>query len=149
VNGTCETKGKSQGSLAEGGRFSTVDLLVLTSLGQLLFIFKISFTFFYKTSYLVEEVNRTEPSLSVSVSCQNLLGLCYAWAHYFYRSLNEGKSYLHFQVVFLHILDMKNGSRDLHYATFRGVINYCKVVLTSLQATYTLPWSAITNGREH
>jgi hypothetical protein len=44
------------------GRLSTVDLLVLTSLDQLLFILKIVFTFFYKTSYLNEEVNGIEPS---------------------------------------------------------------------------------------
>ncbi len=47
------------------GRLSTVDLLVLTCLDQLLFILKILFN---KTSYLYEEVNRTEPSPSVSIS---------------------------------------------------------------------------------
>ena len=49
-----------QGSLTEISPLSTVDLLVLTSLDQLLFIF---FTFL-QTTYLneeVEEVNRTEP----------------------------------------------------------------------------------------
>jgi len=50
-----------------GGRLSTVDLLVLTSLNLLLFILKILFTFFYKTS-LKEEVNGTELSRSFSVS---------------------------------------------------------------------------------
>jgi len=48
------------------GRLSTVDLLVLTSLDKLLFILKYYFPF-YKTSYLNEEVNCTEPSPSVSV----------------------------------------------------------------------------------
>jgi hypothetical protein len=43
------------------GRLSTVDLLVLTSLDQFFDLL------FYKTSYLNEEVNCTEPSLSVSV----------------------------------------------------------------------------------
>jgi hypothetical protein len=46
------------------GRLSTVNLLVLTSLDQLVFILKI---FFYNTSYLNEEVTCTEPSASVSV----------------------------------------------------------------------------------
>ncbi len=43
-------------------RLSTVDLQVLNSLDQLLFILKNLFTFFYKTSYFNEEVNCTEPS---------------------------------------------------------------------------------------
>jgi hypothetical protein len=43
------------------GRLSTVDLLVLTSLDQLLLILQ-TFFLFYKTSYLIEEVNHTEPS---------------------------------------------------------------------------------------
>ncbi len=51
------------------GRLSTDDLLVLTSLDVLIFILKISVTFFYKTNYLEEEVNRTELSPSVSVPC--------------------------------------------------------------------------------
>ncbi len=51
----------NQGSLTEGKRLSTVDLLVLTSLDQLLFYENIIFLF-YKTSYLNWEVNRTEPS---------------------------------------------------------------------------------------
>ncbi len=42
-------------------RICTVDLLVLTSLNQLFVILKISFTFFYKTSYLNMEANGTEP----------------------------------------------------------------------------------------
>ncbi len=52
----------SQGTLTEG-RLSTVDLLVLTSLDQVLLILQ-TFTFL-QTSY--EEVNCTEPSSSVSV----------------------------------------------------------------------------------
>jgi hypothetical protein len=43
-----------------------VDLFVLTSLDELLLILKQYF--FYKTTYLNEEVNCTETSLSVSVS---------------------------------------------------------------------------------
>ncbi len=50
-----------------GGRFSTVDLLVLTSLDQFVSKLKILFFLFYKTSYLNEEVNCTEPSTSISV----------------------------------------------------------------------------------
>jgi hypothetical protein len=49
-----------QGSLTEV-RLSTVDLLVPTSLDQLLFISQ-TLLLFYKTSYLNEEVNRTEPT---------------------------------------------------------------------------------------
>ncbi len=45
---------------------STIDLLVLTSLDQLLLILK-TFLLFSKTSYINEEVNCTELSLSVSV----------------------------------------------------------------------------------
>jgi hypothetical protein len=41
-----------------------VDLLVLTSLDKLLSILKIYLPF-YKTSYLNEEVNHTEPGLCV------------------------------------------------------------------------------------
>jgi hypothetical protein len=52
-------------------RFNTVGLLVLTSLDQLLFTLKILFSFFYKTSYLNEEVNCTELFPSVSVPCSN------------------------------------------------------------------------------
>ncbi len=51
------------------GRLSTADLLVLTSLDPLLSILKTLFTFFYKTCYLNEEVNCTEPLPSVSVPC--------------------------------------------------------------------------------
>jgi hypothetical protein len=49
------------------GRLSTVDLLVLTSLDQLLLIVQTHYLHFYKTSYPNEEVNCTEPSPSVSV----------------------------------------------------------------------------------
>jgi hypothetical protein len=38
------------------------DLLVQTSLDQLILNLKTLFTFFYKSSYLNEEVNCTEPS---------------------------------------------------------------------------------------
>jgi hypothetical protein len=48
------------------GRLSTIHLLAQTSLDQLRLILKTFFTF-YKTSYLNEEVNRTEPSPSVSI----------------------------------------------------------------------------------
>jgi len=44
----------------------TVDLLVLTGLDLLLFILKILFNFFCKTSYLNEEINCTDSSPSVS-----------------------------------------------------------------------------------
>jgi hypothetical protein len=44
------------------GSLSTIDLLVQDSFDQLLFILKISFNFFYETSYVSEEVNGTEPS---------------------------------------------------------------------------------------
>ncbi len=56
-----------------GGRLSTVGLLVLTSWDQLIFTLKILFSFLYKTSYLNEEINCTEPSLLVSIPCPNLL----------------------------------------------------------------------------
>jgi hypothetical protein len=42
---------------------------VLTSLDQMLFLSKIFFSFFYKTSKLIDEVNCTEPSAFVSVPC--------------------------------------------------------------------------------
>jgi hypothetical protein len=58
------------------GCLSTVDLLVLTSLDQLLVILQTTFTFFSKTRYLNKEVNRTEPSPSVSVRCYKLLFIC-------------------------------------------------------------------------
>ncbi len=54
-----------QGSLTKGGKLSSVDLFVLTSLEQVIFILKIIFTSFCKTSYLNQEVNCTEPSPSV------------------------------------------------------------------------------------
>ncbi len=46
-------------------RLSTVDLQVLTCLDKLLLILQASFTFFYKTSHLNEEVNCTEPSIQL------------------------------------------------------------------------------------
>jgi hypothetical protein len=55
------------------GRLNTVDLLLLTSLDQLLLILIILFAFFIKTTYLNKEVNRTEPSPSVSVPCWKCL----------------------------------------------------------------------------
>jgi hypothetical protein len=45
------------------GRLSTVDLLVLTNVDQQSFVLKMSFTFFYKTSYLNKEVNCTALTL--------------------------------------------------------------------------------------
>ncbi len=51
-----------QGVLTETVTINTVDLLVLTSSNQLLFILT---PHFFKTTDLYEEVNRTEPSLSV------------------------------------------------------------------------------------
>ncbi len=49
------------------GPLSTTDLLLLTSLDQPLVILQTLFTFFYKTRYLNEEVNCTEPSPLVSI----------------------------------------------------------------------------------
>ncbi len=43
-------------------RLSTVDLLVLTTLHRLLFIVKILFALFKKTSYLNKEANGTKPT---------------------------------------------------------------------------------------
>ncbi len=51
------------------GRLSTVGLLLLTSFDDLLFTLKILFIFFYKTSYLNEEIYCTEPSPPVSFPC--------------------------------------------------------------------------------
>ncbi len=51
------------------GRLSTVDLRVLASLNQLLFYIEIIIILFYKTSYLNEEINCTEPSPLVSIPC--------------------------------------------------------------------------------
>jgi hypothetical protein len=48
-------------------------LLVLTGLDQLI-LKQQTLLFFYKTTYLNEEVNRTEPSPSVSVPCPNEQG---------------------------------------------------------------------------
>ncbi len=54
------------------GRFSTVDLLMPTCLYHTLFIFLTLFTFF-RTSYLNEEVSRTDPSPKVKIPW----GQCY------------------------------------------------------------------------
>jgi hypothetical protein len=48
-------------------KVSTADPLVQSSLEQQFLIQKIYIDFFYKTSYLYEEVNCTEPSPSVRV----------------------------------------------------------------------------------
>ena len=50
----------SRESLLKG--ISTIDLLVLASLDQLLSLLKMYIFLSYKTSYLNEEVNRTGPS---------------------------------------------------------------------------------------
>jgi hypothetical protein len=54
------------------GRISTVDLLVLTSLDEVLFNLKLYFPFFTKTTYLNEEVNCTDPFPSVRLPCSML-----------------------------------------------------------------------------
>ncbi len=51
------------------GKRSTFDLLVLTSLDQLVLIMRILLNFLYKTGYVNEEVICTEPSPSVSIPC--------------------------------------------------------------------------------
>ena len=51
------------------GRLSTFDLLVLTSLYQLVFILKILFSFFTKQSTLMRKSTSTKPSPSVSFPC--------------------------------------------------------------------------------
>jgi hypothetical protein len=56
------------------GRISTFDLLELTSLDQLIFKMKKYFPLYYKTSYLNEEVNRTEPS--PSGWCSLIVSIC-------------------------------------------------------------------------
>ena len=66
-----------QGTLTEGEGLSTVALLALTSLDEFIFILKIYVAFFYKTSYLNEEVNCTEPSPSVSIPWFNINNLNY------------------------------------------------------------------------
>ncbi len=48
-------------------RISKVDLLVQTSLDELLLILKLLLTLLIKQATLMEEVNRTEPSPSESV----------------------------------------------------------------------------------
>jgi hypothetical protein len=51
-----------QGSLTERVRLSTVDLLVLASLDQFFFYIENIINRFYKTIYLNQEVNCSEPS---------------------------------------------------------------------------------------
>jgi hypothetical protein len=53
---------KTREPLLIGGQTTTVGLLVLTSLDELLFKLKLYISF-YQTIYLNEEVNRTEHSL--------------------------------------------------------------------------------------
>ncbi len=60
-----EKFGLVQGSLTEGE--GSVDLFVLTGFGSAAFDNANIITFFYKMSYLCEEVNLTEPSPSVSL----------------------------------------------------------------------------------
>ncbi len=55
------------------GRLSTVDVLVLTSLYQLLSILKILFTFFTKQAMLIRRSTVQRLPLSVSVPCPNVL----------------------------------------------------------------------------
>jgi hypothetical protein len=62
------------------GRLGTVDPLILSSLDQQHFTLKILFIFFYKTSYLYEEANSTEPSSSVGIPWTN---------QYFWRMLKN------------------------------------------------------------
>ncbi len=59
------------------GRLSTVELLVLTNLDHLLFMLKKLFTFFYKTSSLIKEVNGTL-KLPPSVFPAQLAGSAFA-----------------------------------------------------------------------
>jgi hypothetical protein len=57
------------------GRLSTIDLLVLTSLGELILTLKLHIYIFTKPTYLNEEVKCTEPFRSVKSS--QVLPLCY------------------------------------------------------------------------
>ncbi len=72
LNVEAPPKHRCQGSLAEREELSTIDLLALTSLEMLFFIFKMFFFFFYKTTYRKKEVNGTEPSPLISVPCRCL-----------------------------------------------------------------------------
>jgi hypothetical protein len=54
------------------GRLSTVDLLVITSLDELLVIMQTLFTF-KKTRYLTVEANRTENSLAIGFPFPSVL----------------------------------------------------------------------------
>jgi hypothetical protein len=62
---TVKLEGPEKGKPKRREKLGTVYLLVLTSLIHLLFMLIILFTFFYKLSYLNEEVNCTEPFPSV------------------------------------------------------------------------------------
>jgi hypothetical protein len=53
-----------------------VDLFVVTSLDQLLFVLKMLFALIYRTSYLHEEANCTEPSPPVGAPCLYLPFVC-------------------------------------------------------------------------
>jgi hypothetical protein len=64
--------GHGQNTVARKVLHSTIDLLVLTSLDQLLLTENINY-FFTKTSYLNEEVNCIDPSTTVSIPFCNLL----------------------------------------------------------------------------
>ncbi len=57
--------GTLQGSLTEGEKFSTVDLLVLTRYDNLIFLLKMLCIF--KTRYHNKEVKRTQPFPSVRI----------------------------------------------------------------------------------
>jgi hypothetical protein len=62
-----------QGTLTEGEGSVQLTSLVLTSLDQLFLIMQTLFTFYKMSCYLNEEVNRTEPSPSVSAPCTHTL----------------------------------------------------------------------------
>jgi hypothetical protein len=57
---------QTQGTHTKGEKISTVDLLVLTSFNQLILLIENIIYLCYKTSYLNEEDNLSEPFPSVS-----------------------------------------------------------------------------------
>ncbi len=63
--------GKSRESLLKG-RISSIDLLVLTSIDQLLLILKIFFFLIYQLSFLNKEVNGTKLSSTVRFPCKSV-----------------------------------------------------------------------------
>jgi len=72
------------------GRLSTVDLLVLTSLDQILILLEILFTFFYKTSYPTEEINCTQPAPSVSIPLVQIhLHVIQLWHHFLFSKTHR------------------------------------------------------------